>query len=49
MHFLQAEAESLRKEALAAGRGLSASAARQRALEQVCRVIFNLNEFVYAD
>ena len=29
--------------------GLSEEAARRRALTQMCRVIFNLNEFVYPD
>jgi hypothetical protein len=37
------------REALVAFLTASAGADRQRALEQVCRVIFNLNEFVYAD
>ena len=41
--FLERETRALQKE------GVAEPVARQRALEQVCRVIFNLNEFVYAD
>jgi hypothetical protein len=41
LQYLTAEAEEARSE--------SAADARQRALVQMCRVIFNLNEFVYAD
>jgi hypothetical protein len=39
----------LRREAAEAGAGVSADAARQRALVQMCRVILNLNEFAYPD
>jgi hypothetical protein len=49
VQFLQQEAESLIKESAAAGKPMGAVQARQRALQQACRVIFNLNEFVYAD
>jgi hypothetical protein len=47
--FLQQQTENLVREATAAGQALVAKEARQRALEQMCRVIFNLNEFVYTD
>lgn len=41
--FLQREAAAQVRE------GTTAIVARRRALEQVCRVIFNLNEFAYSD
>jgi hypothetical protein len=41
--YLKQEAEGLVREAV------PETAARQRALVQMCRVIFNLNEFVYPD
>ena len=49
LEFLQKEADNLRREAAGKGRPLAAADARRRALEQLCRVVFNLNEFVYAD
>jgi len=49
VRFLREEADHLVKEAAAKGRPVVPSEARQRALEQMCRVIFNLNEFVYTD
>jgi hypothetical protein len=42
--FLERETQALQRE-----NGLENPVARQRALEQVCRIIFNLNEFVYSD
>jgi hypothetical protein len=48
VRFLKEEAESLGNES-AAGKPADPGAARRRALEQMCRVIFNLNEFVYPD
>jgi hypothetical protein len=49
VQFLKREAENVAKESGAAGRPLGATEARKRALQQMCRVLFNLNEFVYAD
>jgi hypothetical protein len=49
VQFLKQEAESLVKESSGAGKPMGTAQARQRALQQACRVIFNLNEFVYAD
>ncbi len=50
MHeFVGAEAARLVTEAAAASSPLAPETARHRALEQLCRVIFNLNEFVYPD
>jgi hypothetical protein len=43
VEFLRREADGLTREGAAPGE------ARRRALEQVCRVILNLNEFVYPD
>ena len=45
LRFLERETASLREET-ATGK---AEMARHKALVQMCRVIFNLNEFVYAD
>jgi hypothetical protein len=47
--FLSKEAKDLRNEAAATGRTLTPATAERQALEQLCRVIFNLNEFVYPD
>jgi hypothetical protein len=47
--FVGAEAARLSAEAAAASTPLAPEAARHQALEQLCRVIFNLNEFVYPD
>jgi hypothetical protein len=47
--FVGAEAARLVNEAAAASSPLAPKAARHTALEQLCRVIFNLNEFVYPD
>jgi hypothetical protein len=47
--FLDREAEELRRDASAGGRTLDPETARQRALEQMCRVVFNLNEFAYLE
>jgi hypothetical protein len=47
--FLRRETENASTEATASRRPMDSGAARQRALEQACRVIFNLNEFVYPD
>ncbi len=45
LEFLKREADSLAKETS----GPHPTEAKQRALEQMCRVILNLNEFVYPD
>jgi hypothetical protein len=47
--FLNHEAAEIQQEAAAAGANLSGDAARRQALIRLCRVIFNLNEFVYPD
>ena len=47
--FLAEETASQLKEATAAGRNISADEAAQAALTQMCRVVLNLNEFVYPD
>ena len=47
--FLNHEAAEIQQEAAAAGANLSVDAARKQALIRLCRVIFNLNEFVYPD
>jgi hypothetical protein len=47
--FLRQEMRQLLEEATPTGHPLSASEARCKALEQLCRVVFNLNEFVYVD
>ena len=47
--FLDEESIRLEAEATDSDTPLDASAARHEALVQVCRVIFNLNEFVYPD
>ena len=47
--FMEQEAESLLADARQAGTPLPEANARRKALEQLCRVIFNLNEFVYSD
>jgi hypothetical protein len=45
--FLANETQAVRAEATKRNEILSDAEARQRALVQMCRVIFNLNEFVY--
>ncbi len=47
--FAGAEAARLVTDAAAASSPLALQEARHKALEQLCRVIFNLNEFVYPD
>ena len=47
--FLTAEAASQLREATAAGKSISADEAAHAALTQMCRVVLNLNEFVYPD
>jgi hypothetical protein len=47
--FLAAETARQTEVSAAAGSALDRNAARHRALVQLCRVIFNLNEFVYSD
>jgi hypothetical protein len=48
LRFLD-EAEKLAQESAPRGKPLAEEAARQAALVQMCRVLFNLNEFVYTD
>ena len=47
--FLAEEAASQLKEAVAAGKNITAAGAAQAAITQMCRVVLNLNEFVYPD
>jgi hypothetical protein len=47
--FLQQESAGLLKESARTDHPVRPGEARRRALEQVCRVLFNSNEFVYAD
>jgi hypothetical protein len=49
LRFLEEEAATLQAEAAEKGNRLAVGEARRRALVQMCRVIFNLNEFVYTD
>lgn len=49
MEFRQSEAERFSAEAVNNKRSFSDAEAKQAALEQVCRVILNLNEFVYPE
>ena len=47
--FMEHEAKNLLSESLPTGKALSPEAATRGALIQMCRVVFNLNEFVYTD
>jgi hypothetical protein len=47
--YLEQETDHWIKESAETAKPLDADQARQRALEQMCRVIFNLNEFMYTD
>jgi hypothetical protein len=47
--FLATEAVRLIEESVKSPAVLDAQTARQKAVDQLCRVIFNLNEFVYPD
>jgi len=47
--FLAHESASLVEESRKKGLPIRRDAAKRKALEQLCRVIFNLNEFVYPD
>ncbi|MEX2285828.1 MAG: DUF1549 and DUF1553 domain-containing protein [Planctomycetaceae bacterium] len=47
--FLPDEADKLSAEAGAAGRKLASADAHRLAIARMCRIIFNLNEFVYPD
>jgi hypothetical protein len=49
VEFLQQEAERLAEETAGTGTPANQAELRQRALVQMCRVILNLNEFVYPD
>jgi hypothetical protein len=49
MKFLRNEAENLVKESQSNNKPIIPMDGEQKALEQMCRVIFNLNEFVYSD
>jgi hypothetical protein len=49
VEFLKQETDAWIQEAAPAVRPGDAHAARRRALQEMCRVIFNLNEFVYTD
>src|SRR5262249_38047180 len=47
--FLAAETARQIEDSAAAGSAIDRTGARHQALVQLCRVIFNLNEFVYSD
>jgi hypothetical protein len=47
--FLERETEKRTKDSAEQGKPIAPEAARHAALVQLCRVIFNLNEFVYPD
>ena len=47
--FCAEEADGLLEDAAREGRALGQQDAEHAALEQLCRVIFNLNEFVYPE
>src|SRR5262249_45213395 len=47
--FLQRESQGQLDDALQAGSPLTSAQARHQALVQLCRAIFNTNEFVYPD
>jgi hypothetical protein len=47
--FLERETQELLREAVTRREPLTPASARQQAVEQLCRVVFNLNEFVYTD
>ena len=49
VEFIATEAARLVEESAGSEVPLTAPVARKKALEQLCRVIFNLNEFVYPD
>jgi hypothetical protein len=49
LDFLASEAARLVEDSAKSPAPLDASTARNKALDQLCRVIFNLNEFVYPD
>jgi hypothetical protein len=49
MKFLRTEAENLEKDSANRDNRVSPKEAKLHALEQVCRAILNLNEFVYPD
>ncbi|MGE5192358.1 MAG: DUF1549 and DUF1553 domain-containing protein [Deltaproteobacteria bacterium] len=49
LEFLAAEAAGLAEESAGSAAPQEAATARHKALDQLCRVIFNLNEFVYSD
>ena len=49
LEFMASEAARLVAEAAGSEAPVTAPVARKKALEQLCRVIFNLNEFVYPD
>ena len=49
VRFLETEAEHLTAELSSAGKPLHGGEPRRRALVQLCRAIFNLNEFMFVD
>jgi hypothetical protein len=49
VQFLKQETDNQVKGPTEKGKGLDAKVARQKALQQMARVLLNLNEFVYAD
>ena len=49
VEFLATEAERARRESSGTSQPVDGPSTKRRALEQLCRVILNLNEFVYPD
>jgi hypothetical protein len=49
LEFMATEAVRIVEESAGSELPVTAPVARMKALEQLCRVIFNLNEFVYPD
>ena len=49
LEFRRAETERLVAEFAASGKSLAPTTADRAALEQICRAVFNLNEFVYPE
>jgi hypothetical protein len=47
--FIDGETESLAEESRRAGKTPDAPSAREQAMTRACRILFNLNEFVYTD
>ena len=49
LHFLKEESRRISQDSAGSEKPIEETQARLKALEQLCRVIFNLNEFVYPE